>query len=657
MFLIGFLNQNVVFAQEHNRCAFVVGLSDYNTAETGWNPIHGDNDLRLMHQILQRQHFPEGRIFLVGNEQGTKAAILHEMQRFLEQVGVGDEVYIHFSAHGQQIRDDNFDEIDGLDEAIVPLDAPRSAAACMGYSGENHIRDDELEIWLLAIRVKAGLEGRVLYVGDYCHSGSSTRGVQHVRGAALTFEGEESPELSSSESYMELSSLLTGASNLLCIFATSPNEINSEVKISEEYFGSLSYAVGRSLLKEGPQTGTELLKEIRQWMATSVPNQSPQYEGDPNDFVWSGGCLPRGSFPITKVSTDKRRVSIACGILQGGGVGAKVRFIDRSGKSWHFEGTVVASDVLSSQVVVDHPVPAGFARSYNAIITSRINVGVGLRMAVDPSTDTAQNQLLEIIRSLSDLIWLQMVSTEQAPDIIVTMRYISDGRSELVLTNSFDELINRFSSDKLSASSLLDFLRKYAVSRYLSCWEERQTAQDLGFWMYDFSNESILVSNSGRYLMKEKALKVGSQFRIRIENTNSKGLYFSMIDISPDGTFRCINPISEDGKGIEVLMHNYIEPGQTLDLPANPDEFWTIGSPAGREILKLVSSTEPIRICPALEALNSNGNVRSIFRRFDVIDDCMKYFYNSENEGVRGGVQLSNTNLVNVETLVFSIVD
>ena len=35
-------------------------------------------------------------------------------------------VVVHFSCHGHQIEDDNNDEIDGLDEAIVPYGAVAS---------------------------------------------------------------------------------------------------------------------------------------------------------------------------------------------------------------------------------------------------------------------------------------------------------------------------------------------------------------------------------------------------------------------------------------------------------------------------------------------------------------------------------------------------
>ncbi len=88
---------------------------------------------------------------------------------------------IHYSGHGQQIFDDNGEEIDGLDEAIVPYDA--WVKYTHNYKGENHIRDDEIGNILANFRNKLGKDGQLLMLLDSCHSGSSTRGGK-ARGSA-----------------------------------------------------------------------------------------------------------------------------------------------------------------------------------------------------------------------------------------------------------------------------------------------------------------------------------------------------------------------------------------------------------------------------------------------------------------------------------------
>ena len=49
----------------------------------------------------------------------------------------GDRLFFHFSGHGSTIPDDDGDEVSGLDQCLVPLDAARP------------IRDDELNARLI----------------------------------------------------------------------------------------------------------------------------------------------------------------------------------------------------------------------------------------------------------------------------------------------------------------------------------------------------------------------------------------------------------------------------------------------------------------------------------------------------------------------------
>jgi len=86
----------------------------------------------------------------------TKANIMVALQSIVASSGVNDEVWIHYSGHGTQLRDTNGDESDRLDEAIVPVDYPTVGM----------ISDDEL------FNVVRNLRCRAFLVFDSCHSGS-----------------------------------------------------------------------------------------------------------------------------------------------------------------------------------------------------------------------------------------------------------------------------------------------------------------------------------------------------------------------------------------------------------------------------------------------------------------------------------------------------
>ena len=77
------------------------------------------------------------------------------------------------------MEDDNGDEADELDEALIPYDAQSTYQKGI-YEGENHLRDDELEKFLISIRQKIGIDGSVLITFDACHSGTANRIEEYV---------------------------------------------------------------------------------------------------------------------------------------------------------------------------------------------------------------------------------------------------------------------------------------------------------------------------------------------------------------------------------------------------------------------------------------------------------------------------------------------
>lgn len=105
------------------------------------------------------------------------------MNRLIEKAQPGDVVVIYFSSHGEQIEDDNQDEVDGLDECIVPFDATFSSdkSEYKKYAPA-YFRDDYLGEKITRLRNKLTRKGDVLVGIDACHSGSGVRGVLKVRG-------------------------------------------------------------------------------------------------------------------------------------------------------------------------------------------------------------------------------------------------------------------------------------------------------------------------------------------------------------------------------------------------------------------------------------------------------------------------------------------
>lgn len=171
------------------RRALLIGIGNY-PEDSGWNIIHGNNDVAIIKDVLLHQGFLADDILQLIDSDATKANILLSLDKLSECCQAGDVVYLHFSGHGQQITDLNGDEEDGFDEAWIPYDA-KKVYVPGEYEGENHITDDELNILFTKLRVRVGAKGKIVIVADACHSGSGSRGLPddevYVRGTGDKF--------------------------------------------------------------------------------------------------------------------------------------------------------------------------------------------------------------------------------------------------------------------------------------------------------------------------------------------------------------------------------------------------------------------------------------------------------------------------------------
>lgn len=167
--------------------------------------------------------------------------------------------------------DDNGDEPDGLDEALVSYDAQRRFVAGQ-YEGENHLRDDEFGRYLDRIRLRAGPPGHLVVVLDACHSGTADREIteRYVRGTTYIFapENAEIPQ-PDPEKVQHTVRNHKKFSPVAVISACKPDELNYEYKDPSDgtYYGSLSYAFCHLMReKEVILTHTELFRQLEKQM-------------------------------------------------------------------------------------------------------------------------------------------------------------------------------------------------------------------------------------------------------------------------------------------------------------------------------------------------------------------------------------------------------
>ena len=186
------------------------------------------------------------------------------------------------------------DEKDGLDECWIPYDAYRKASAT--YHGEKHLTDDELNVYLNAIRNKIGAKGKLLVAIDACHSGDGTRGDDDevVRGVEDTLVVDSLNARGLYETFEMLKSLFMGdydkekiindkakplAERWITICACRSDQVNFEMK--KPAVGKLTYALWTEQKKSEKVSNEEFMKRIRRFVyrnASSRPQQ-PEMTG------------------------------------------------------------------------------------------------------------------------------------------------------------------------------------------------------------------------------------------------------------------------------------------------------------------------------------------------------------------------------------------
>src|SRR5690606_2133318 len=265
--------------------ALIIAVGAY-PVETGWGTISSVNDVPLIQQALTTQGFAAEDITVMTDAQATKAGIIDALTRLQSRAERGDIVVIHYSGHGQQIFDDNGDEIDGKDEAMVPYDAFAKYTA--DYAGQHHIRDDELGNIIANFRNKLGKDGQLLFIMDSCHSGSTTRGAK-ARGGQATFAPPnwtpQEADKTKGSGLIERTRVTPEAAPFVMISGASADELNYEY----QGCGSLSYAFSKAMTDLGSDfTFRQLFSSIAANMNVISPKQTPTIEGDVDYLLFKG---------------------------------------------------------------------------------------------------------------------------------------------------------------------------------------------------------------------------------------------------------------------------------------------------------------------------------------------------------------------------------
>lgn len=142
-----------------NKKALLIGM---NYPGTGYQLSGCINDINKIEQLL-RSSYGFSSISKMHDTSPilpTKLNILSQLALLLSTAKSGDVLFFHYSGHGAQIKDVAGDEVDLLDEVIIPSDY---------FTSKNIITDDEIK-GVIQKNLKSGVKLFILM--DCCHSGT-----------------------------------------------------------------------------------------------------------------------------------------------------------------------------------------------------------------------------------------------------------------------------------------------------------------------------------------------------------------------------------------------------------------------------------------------------------------------------------------------------
>lgn len=123
-----------------------------------WNDV-----INMKKYIMEVHGFEEENIVILMDDgvniEPTARNIINAYRRVVSEAEAGDAIFLHYSGHGTKLADDNDEEADGYDEALVPRD----------FQSSGMIRDDDL-YEILVKELPMGVHMTSLM--DCCHSGS-----------------------------------------------------------------------------------------------------------------------------------------------------------------------------------------------------------------------------------------------------------------------------------------------------------------------------------------------------------------------------------------------------------------------------------------------------------------------------------------------------
>jgi len=626
--------------------SLVIAIGDY-PEEGGWPDISSQNDVVHINAALKILGFKSENIRTLFDEEATKEGIVNSIKELTKKLKKGDIVYIHFSGHGQQVLDDNGDEIDNLDEAIVPFNSFIDYVE--GYNeGQNLIRDDLLGSLTNEIRTKCGKTGQLILILDSCHSGTGTRGLGKARGTdKIMAPNNISSAKSRGEKNMGINTINNpNLAPMASFFGASSGELNFETLDEQSNpVGSLSYSVA-SVLATMKSTFSfeELFDRIKLKMKTLAPRQNPQWEGPADAYIFGGSLGERQNFYTVKKQISSTQVIAEIGTINNIYANAKVEVHSIDQEKVLAEGIVSKAGLMESIIDLEDALELSDGELIKIKVTENCEppIKCNISFSIDEKSEWAS--YVNDIRNAAFVHEVdenaELYFTEKDKNLLLTTK-----EGDVILNEPFDKERSRNYSIKIKKR-----VNAYVQGKILRSYDNSDSSLKFDLEILETDCTSDKAAEDKSMSKESLSLSVGTCIKFKISNIGNKKAYFSLIDIQPDNVVNLVIPATDLGY---TASEYFLEPGESYTT----DYSIEIGEPYGDETLKLISSSEPLDLSGIIQ---DSGNASSRGTGFPLVNRSpfesllSSTYLNSSTRGAR--VKKASSEEIGTKTVYFKII-
>ncbi len=613
------------------KLALLVGISKYfaqgggrgktNDADKWWTDLNCHTDVETLKELLmdKRFGFKEKDILVLTEAQATRQGITDAFRRHLiAQARPGDVALFHFSGHGQPIADDNGDELDGMDESLVPWDYI-SISAQDGY--KTNLRDDTVGELLAELRTKmlgrdGRFEGNITVFLDSCFSGTATRGQLAVRGRSWdeAIDGPRPKPRPGGQAAKQ-----RGASGLLhrgdaqlqdyVVLSACRNDQFAFETADEEGrpMGRFTCYLSRALRSANENTTyRDIFDRVSVDVSADGRDQNPQLEGQIDQRLFSNTVRTVPPYVVVQ-KVEGAAVTLPVGRIHGVTAGSHYALYKEGSDVDKPKNYIAAAEVDSVDVASS---VALLTKQYEGRVSEK---DLHAARAVERHHNFGADRLKVLLQQEGDwaaaLRKLDAVTTKDVTrenyDVLIRP---SDGH--LVLEHKNGLIQARLPLDKRTGQLVHDRLLSEWRWRFLSrLHNDRPTAEKLKVQLRVVPLQ-VQTSAEGevlRVLGERKdvrptdgnrlVLHEGDRVTIELRNHSWRDLWVTVLELDPTGAINPIFPLPN--RGLENQVPHGGQP-----FPPDLTDFirFKLVKPLGDHVYKVIATTEPVDFRPLFQS-------------------------------------------------------